>query len=1636
MRPSALLVALVMLAALLVAVAAPPTALAAETTLVSNTGESTPSAGSPFRAQSFTTGAQGATISEIQVKLIGHSGDVSVKLRKDATSGCPTGIGNCPGDLVATFTNPSSIVAGLNSFTAPAGTKLDASTTYWVTLHEGVSNRRNIPVTASDNQTGTTGWTIGDGSLWRQSESSDWQTSTNSLAIAVKGELRVAEFVSAEVNGTKLSIDFGESLNTTSVPATTDFGVTVGDQPRSVAAGGVAIADTKVTLTLADPAVTVGQTVTVSYTKPSGDGAMPLKDAADVDVETFGAQPVTNTTAPLIESVSLVSKPRATLSDSDNTKVYGVGQNIVVAVTWNGRVSWDVSGAAADGIGVRLNIGGTNQRAQLVTDGATSGTATTLWFSHTVASGDSDNDGVATALVNNKLVLLGTGATLKGAEGTDAAQSDAGVTHAGLGNQSAHKVVATRTPVANRAPAFDDGDDSTQGMSMGTLNAIPGTLVHQGLEYQDSENQIVPFFSDADKDSLRFTFSATRLDALEVKPRIIGTRLFLQTARSCVLEDLLPALQRNNNDEFENVVTVAAFDPDGASVSATLKLLINWDCGEFVSATVNGSALKLTFSNLPGSSAPWFTSQFGGLAADQFEVKVNGSEVALAAANTFSVSGNVLTVNLAAAVTRGQTVTASYEPGIEEVRGLSDQPVVNLLNTAPESASMTGNTLTVTFTRDLKVPDAAALAKLVYAFRVTGVYWEGAPLRNVSPQTVAVSGKTVTLTLGTPEFGGRPEQGKWDLETELSESALSPGRDVRVEYLRSVASGFGVALLDNADSTEVPGFTDYAVTTTFATTEPPLATGVQVDGTALTLSFDQDLDTASLPAGSRFRVSTSPRGLYINPHVTVPRAISGTGTAAVSGKTVTVTLESAVDPEEDFIVWYRPGDDANPLRASSTGPKVAEILGALGSRRDRTAPALDSAVVAGTSLWLYYSEKLDTGSVPSTGDFTVMEGTTARTESDVTVSGNAVKLTLSGNAVGTSTAVTVGYTAGTNPVQDLAGNDAGNLSSHSVTNAGDNPMAAPTLSTTDPAVADQLVLRLTFNQWLDGAEVPGAGAFTIAGGDTPMSVRGVAVRGKSVELRVSPGFLPCSSGYTVSYTKPSSNALQSVWGTDVEAISSQAITNKWSARCRSTDPQPRQIGNSDGVVGGLGGRSLSLEFDRPLSPLQPPSPEGFTVKSSIPGGAAAMPVEVVEIRLSPNDRQLQMALSRQLTPGEQVAVNYQHPRSAPGIWDAEGDQIAPFSVETVVPGAAPEVTGVEVVSDSGDDNTYAMGEVIEIKVTFDKAVTVTGTPLLGIDMDPAHWGRKDAVYASGSGTAELIFTHTVIEPNYSSQGIAVLADTLDLDGGTITATAGGTDADLSHTGLGHDSDHKVDWRQSPPDANGNRSPVFGGVDPGWVNAPPGYLVSLSVSQSDFSDPDGDTLTFTLSTNRDDIYAAGDLVYVDRIGRIFFAAKTACALASLDPPESGTYDTVVTMTATDPDGATAQVSATFRTNPATFACPSLSTATVDGATLTMAFNGALAPSYKLVPANGVFEALTAGQFEVEVDGAAVSLADAVSVSGDAIRADNLRGPDTISLTLAEAVTAGQTVTVSYTPGNYPLAAAFTDQPTTNTTTSQN
>ena len=122
-----------------------------------------------------------------------------------------------------------------------------------------------------------------------------------------------------------------------------------------------------------------------------------------------------------------------------------------------------------------------------------------------------------------------------------------------------------------------------------------------------------------------------------------------------------------------------------------------------------------------------------------------------------------------------------------------------------------------------------------------------------------------------------------------------------------------------------------------------------------------------------------------------------------------------------------------------------------------------------------------------------------------------------------------------------------------------------------------------------------------------------------------------------------------------------------------------------------------------------------------------------------------------------------------------------------VDSTAPAVAAVALTSDPGSDNTYGVGEVVEVRVTFAEPVVVTGAPSITLRIGAT---AKQAAYAEGSGRRALRFRYTVVEGDTDRNGLSVPANTLALNGGRITDQVGNPAA-LAHAGLANDPAHKV-----------------------------------------------------------------------------------------------------------------------------------------------------------------------------------------------------------------------------------------------------
>ncbi len=120
----------------------------------------------------------------------------------------------------------------------------------------------------------------------------------------------------------------------------------------------------------------------------------------------------------------------------------------------------------------------------------------------------------------------------------------------------------------------------------------------------------------------------------------------------------------------------------------------------------------------------------------------------------------------------------------------------------------------------------------------------------------------------------------------------------------------------------------------------------------------------------------------------------------------------------------------------------------------------------------------------------------------------------------------------------------------------------------------------------------------------------------------------------------------------------------------------------------------------------------------------------------------------------------------------------------------PGVRGIYFVSSSARDDTYELGETIEVLVEFDRAMTVTGSPQVALTIGTQ---TRQAVYSRSWADRHAFFSYTVQKADRDEDGISIRADALALNGGTITLAGDPTtDAELAHVAVTADPRRKVD----------------------------------------------------------------------------------------------------------------------------------------------------------------------------------------------------------------------------------------------------
>ena len=322
--------------------------------------------------------------------------------------------------------------------------------------------------------------------------------------------------------------------------------------------------------------------------------------------------------------------------------------------------------------------------------------------------------------------------------------------------------------------------------------------------------------------------------------------------------------------------------------------------------------------------------------------------------------------------------------------------------------------------------------------------------------------------------------------------------------------------------------------------------GAVVDGTRLTLTYDEALDGGSRPVSGDFTVSGGDRA----------RAVTG---VRVNGNEVELTLDVGAEHGEAGIqVSYTPG--ANPIQ--DVPGNDAEALSrepVTNDTPDTTSPTVSSLAITSNpgGDQIYAAE--DEIEVTVTFDETVVVtrtprmrlrvGSRNRTAGYLRGSGAAALVFSYEVALGDEDTDGVSIAAGRidrngGTIKDEADNDA--VLDHEAV----APQAGHKVDGVRPAFLSAAVdgssLTLTYGEALDGGSRPAPGDFTVEVGGAGRSVSAVSVSGSVVTLTLDPAVEHGDTGIRVSYS-PGTQPIQDAVGNNALGLSSQSVTNTTGA---------------------------------------------------------------------------------------------------------------------------------------------------------------------------------------------------------------------------------------------------------------------------------------------------------------------------------------------------------------------------------------------------------------------------------------------------------------------------------------------------------
>ena len=122
-------------------------------------------------------------------------------------------------------------------------------------------------------------------------------------------------------------------------------------------------------------------------------------------------------------------------------------------------------------------------------------------------------------------------------------------------------------------------------------------------------------------------------------------------------------------------------------------------------------------------------------------------------------------------------------------------------------------------------------------------------------------------------------------------------------------------------------------------------------------------------------------------------------------------------------------------------------------------------------------------------------------------------------------------------------------------------------------------------------------------------------------------------------------------------------------------------------------------------------------------------------------------------------------------------------IHNITPVEPPRVQGGPRVSPPDPNGTWMEGKTVEVTVTFNEAVEVKtngGTPTIGINLDTSR--TREAPYARGSDTHEIVFAYTIANGDGNTNRIAVNPNSIKRNGAEVQSAQTKVEAVLDHDG--------------------------------------------------------------------------------------------------------------------------------------------------------------------------------------------------------------------------------------------------------------